>query len=88
MLIVLYISVPGIGVGGFYAQCNKGVMFIHEAQGLEADLGECRFIEDQVIGRGHDKGSLGVRLQQLEGDIGDTRRGVLSGRLTQDIGYG
>ena len=79
MLLVLDITISGIGLGGLDPQGDESIVLADKAQGFQTDFGEGRRVQDQVVRGSHDQRRFGIFLQQLMGDIGNAGCRIFSG---------
>lgn len=63
---MLDIPIPRIGICGFDAQGNKGIVLVHEAERLETYFVERFGVQNKVIGRCYDQRGQGILLLQFE----------------------
>ena len=72
-------------MAGLDAQGNQCFVGFDKTRGLQANLGECCIIEDDMVCRCTNQYSFFIQLLQLVGDIGNAGRCVLSGRLRYNV---
>ena len=86
--LVLDVAVPGVGSGGLDAEGDQAGGVPRGVKRRSAHLQESRFVQYQMVGRGHDHRCLRVALGDDSVGVGDAGGRVAHERLAEDVLHG